>query len=137
MAYLNFDMLGSPNGLRVVYDGSATSRPSESTAISRLFGTALDSAGLTWELQAVGAGSDNWPMEQAGVPIGGLFSGADERKSADQASRFGGTADAPSDACYHLACDTVANIDPQLLGELARTAAWVVGSLASGEVALD
>jgi Zn-dependent M28 family amino/carboxypeptidase len=135
-AYLNFDMLGSPNGIRVVYDGAITSRPPESTTIGELFTTALAEAGLASELQAVGAASDNWPMEQAGIPIGGLFSGAGELKSAEQASLFGGTADIPADACYHLACDTIANVDPILLEQLARAAAWVVGALASGEVTL-
>ncbi|MEO5704049.1 MAG: M28 family peptidase, partial [Candidatus Limnocylindrales bacterium] len=94
-------------------------------------------AGLTWELQTVGAQSDQWGFEQAGIPIGGLFSGANELKTAGQASRFGGVADTPNDACFHLACDTDANIDPVLLEELARAAAWVIGQLASGEVALD
>ena len=59
-----------------------------------------------------------------------------EIKSAAQAQLFGGTGDAPADACFHLACDTTANIDRQLLGELARAAGWVVGALASGEVDL-
>lgn len=75
-------------------------------------------------------------LEQAGIPIGGLFSGANELKTAEQASLFGGTADSPADACYHLACDTTANVDPVLLEQLARAAAWVTGALASGEVSL-
>jgi Zn-dependent M28 family amino/carboxypeptidase len=91
-AYLNFDMLGSPNGIRVVYDGAMTSRPPESSVIGGLFTTALGAAGLTWELQTVGAASDHWPLEQAGIPIGGLFSGAGELKSAEQAALFGGSA---------------------------------------------
>jgi aminopeptidase Y len=135
-AYLNFDMLGSPNGIRTVYDGSVTSRPAESGAISRLFTTALDAAGLAWGLEAEGAVSDHYPLEQVGIPIGGLFSGANELKSADQATRFGGTAGVPMDDCYHLGCDTRANVDPVLLEQLARAAAWVTGALASGEVTL-
>lgn len=132
-AYLNFDMLGSPNGLRVVYDGSVTSRPPESTKIQGLFTGALEAAGLTWQTEAVGAASDHWPLEQAGIPIGGLFSGASEPKSPEQANLFGGTPGTAADPCYHLACDTVANVDPTLLEQLARAAAWVVGALAAGE----
>lgn len=136
-AYLNFDMVASPNGIRVVYDGSVTSRPDESGALTKLFTGALDAAGLTWELEEVGAVSDQYPLEGAAIPIGGLYSGANELKSADQARRFGGTADAPMDACYHLACDTRTNLDPVLLAELSRAAAWVTGALASGEVTLQ
>jgi Zn-dependent M28 family amino/carboxypeptidase len=135
-AYLNFDMVGSPNGLRVVYDGSATTRPTESAAITNLFKTALDAAGLPWELESIGAASDHFPLDQAGVPIGGLYSGANELKTAEQAGTFGGTADKPMDACYHLACDTRANVDPVLLEQLARAAAWVTGALASGDISL-
>jgi Zn-dependent M28 family amino/carboxypeptidase len=135
-AYLNFDMVGSPNGIRAVYDGTAASRPTESTAITHLFTTALDAAGLAWELEAIGGASDNYPLDQAGIPIGGLYSGSNEVKSAEQAATFGGTSGAPLDACYHLACDRRANIDPVLLEQLARAAAWVTGALASGDVGL-
>jgi Zn-dependent M28 family amino/carboxypeptidase len=135
-AYLNFDMLGSPNGVRVVYDAGVSSRPAEGAAITKLFTTELDALGLAWELEAEGAVSDHYPLEQAAIPIGGLFSGANELKSADDARQFGGTAGAPRDACYHLACDTKGNVDPVLLEQLARAAAWVTGALASGEIAL-
>ena len=136
VAYLNFDMLGSPNGIRQVYDGSVGTRPIAGAFIQSLFTVALDEAGLAWELVQVGAASDHFPFDQVGVPVGGLFSGASERKTPEQAARFGGIADAPNDPCYHLACDTAANIEPVLLEQLARAAAWVAGELASGEVAI-
>ena len=133
--YLNLDMLGSPNGGRFVYDGATTTRPAQSGVVSQLFVRALEEKGLVWQSVSVGS-SDNVPFDQFGVPTSGLFSGANEIKSAGQAELFGGTGDAPADACFHLACDTTANIDRQLLGELARAAGWVVGALASGEVDL-
>lgn len=135
-AYLNFDMIGSRNGVRAVYQEDGPPQPAAETAISALLADALALEGLAWEPMAVGAASDHYPLQQAGIPIGGLYSGSNEIKSAGQAATFGGTADAPLDACYHLACDTVANIDRELLGELARAAAWVFGRMASGEVAL-
>jgi Zn-dependent M28 family amino/carboxypeptidase len=135
-AYLNFDMLGSPNGIRQVYDAGASTRPLGSGLVQDLFTGALDAAGLSWELVAVGGASDHSPFDQLGVPVGGLFSGASERKTPEQAAVFGGTADAPNDPCYHLLCDTPSNIDPVLLEQLARVAAWVTGELASGEVAI-
>ncbi len=135
-AYLNFDMLGSPNGVRAVYDPAGTLRERESAVVARLFSGALEAEGRTWRPESVGGGSDQFPFDQAGIPVGGLFSGATELKTAEEATRFGGRAGQPDDACYHLACDTTANIDPVLLEQLARTAAWVVGRLASGEAAL-
>jgi len=136
-AYLNFDMLGSANGVREVYDGASSSRPAEGVVISGLFSRALDEAGLSWQAVPLGGSSDHFSFDQAGVPTGGLFSGANELKSEDQAALFGGTADAPEDACYHLACDTADRIDAKLLGELARAAAWTTGALLSGAVELS
>lgn len=136
-AYLNFDMVGSRNGVRVVYEEAAASKPTDEAAITALFEQALGLEGLAWEAQSIGAASDHYPIQQAGIPIGGLFSGANEVMSVEQAAVFGGTANAPQDACYHLACDTTANLDATWLGQLARAAAWVAGRLASGEVALS
>ncbi|HUQ44882.1 MAG TPA: M28 family peptidase, partial [Candidatus Limnocylindria bacterium] len=113
-----------------------TNTPTESGAIARLFEAAFDAETLPWQAESLGGSSDHFPFDQAGIPVGGLFSGANERKSAAQASLFGGTAETPEDACYHLACDSASNIDAALLEQMLRAAAWVTGSLASGEVAL-
>lgn len=135
-AYLNLDMLGSPNGVREIYSGAATTRPTESQAIAGLFASALDGAGLSSSVVEASSGSDHASFNNFGIPTGGLFSGANEIMTAEQAALFGGTAGAPEDPCYHLACDAVANLDPVLLEEMARAGAWVVGALASGEVTL-
>jgi hypothetical protein len=135
-AYLNFDMLGSSNGVREVYSGAQTTRPTESSAVAALFSSALDRAGLSWRFAEVGGGADHAPFNNFLIPTGGLFSGANGIKTPEQAGLFGGTAGGPHDPCYHLACDTPDNIDPVRLEELARAAAWVVGALASGEVTL-
>ena len=44
-----------------------------------------------------------------GIPAGGLFTGAEVPKTAEQVAIWGGTAGAQFDPCYHLACDTFAN----------------------------
>jgi len=136
-AYLNLDMLGSPNGVRLVYDGTVTSRPRQGMAIARLLSQALDAARLTWQTTYLGGSSDHASFDGAGIPIGGLFSGANETKTAAQAGLFGGTADAPADPCMHLPCDRVDTLDQTLLVELTRAGAWAVGRLASGEVDLS
>lgn len=135
-AYLNFDMLGSGNGVRAIYDGAGTARPSASVVIAGLFEAAFDSAGLTSETIELGGASDHAPFDSIGIPTGGLFSGASERKSVAQAELFGGQAGMPNDPCYHLGCDTFENLDPVLLEQMARAAAWVVGTLATGETQL-
>ena len=44
-----------------------------------------------------------------GIPSGGLFTGAEGIKTAEQTSIWGGTTGAQYDPCYHIACDTFAN----------------------------
>ena len=129
-------MLGSPNGVREIYDTSDVATADGRRGRRRsCCAEALTDAG-----PRVGGGghrrrrATTCPFDQVGIPIGGLFSGASEVKTEAQAGSFGGTAGAPEDACYHLACDTAANIDRALLEQLARAAAWTFGTLADGEV---
>ena len=53
--------------------------------------------------------SDYGPFIAAGIPAGGLFTGAEGVKTAEEAALWGGTAGQQYDPCYHLACDTFAN----------------------------
>jgi hypothetical protein len=128
IAYLNVDMIGSPNGIRGVYDEA--SAPPGSDGIRDLFTRDLDAQGLAWEGVDLASGSDHTPFAQAGIPTGGLFSGASELVTAAQAARYGREAGQPADACYHLACDDRANIDADLMLELARSLARVTAALA-------
>jgi Zn-dependent M28 family amino/carboxypeptidase len=129
VAYLNVDMLGSPNGFIGVYD-DAGAAPGSSEIRDR-FGADLEAAGLAWEPVDTGGGSDHRPFMVAGVPTGGLFSGAAGIISPEQAERYGTTAGQPPDPCYHLACDDLANVDQDRLEELARSLARVVVELAA------
>ncbi|HUP83969.1 MAG TPA: hypothetical protein VM284_07260 [Candidatus Limnocylindria bacterium] len=66
---------------------------------------------------------------QAGVPIGGVFSGLDLMSSSD-AALFGGTAGVPQDPCHHLACDTTGNVDLDNATVLGQAIANVLEGLA-------
>ncbi|MFC7590370.1 M28 family peptidase [Nonomuraea antimicrobica] len=55
--------------------------------------------------------SDYGPFIAVGIPSGGIFTGAEGIKTAEEAALFGGTAGVAYDPCYHQACDTIANID--------------------------
>jgi Zn-dependent M28 family amino/carboxypeptidase len=133
-AYLNFDMLASPNGARLIYDDAAAA--SGSDAIAGLFADYFKGAGLASARMDLSGASDHYFFEQARVPTGGLFAGANEVKNAAAAATFGGTAGEDYDSCYHRSCDRLDRINPQLLGELSRAAAFVIGKLADGEVDL-
>ena len=85
----------------------------------------------------LGSSSDHASFDAVGIPTGGIFSGATEVKSAAQAAAFGGTADEPLDPCYHLACDTVANVDTAFAAQVAMAALAVTLAIATGQLPLS
>jgi aminopeptidase S len=95
-AYVNLDMVGSPNPAEGVYsDGD----PEIERLLRRLVGRDA-------EEENAGGRSDHAPFQRAGIPVGGLFTGAGE----------------PHDPCYHRACDDIDNVDIPILVEMARAA---------------
>ncbi|MGH2428221.1 MAG: M20/M25/M40 family metallo-hydrolase [Candidatus Limnocylindria bacterium] len=127
MAYLNFDMIGSPNHVRFIYDDREAAAGSE--AITRLFSDYFDSAGLAWDTFDLSGKTDHAPFSRTGIPTGGLFSGGIELKTDAQAAAIGGTAGAPADPCNDRICDTTANVNDAALDEMADAAAHALATL--------
>ncbi len=92
---------------------------------------------LATEPTAFDGRSDYFAFIGAGIPAGGLFSGAEDIKTADQVVLYGGTAGVAFDPCYHQACDTVANIDPVLFEQMADAAAHATLIFAETESAVN
>jgi len=107
-AYLNLDMTGSLNGATLVYDEA--SAPAGSEEITSTYEAWLDARGEPHAPVDIGGSSDHFAFGQAGIPTGGLFSGAGDTGSASQPSASGSSGE-PPDACYHLACDDIDNVD--------------------------
>jgi Zn-dependent M28 family amino/carboxypeptidase len=139
-ANLNFDMLGSPNYVRFVYDGDGSDTPAAgppgSDAIEKIFTDYFTSQGLDSEPTAFDGRSDYGPFIAVGVPAGGLFSGAEGIKTVEEAEIYGGTAGQPYDACYHQACDTINNLNSKALFELGDAAAHATLVLAKSKTGL-
>jgi Zn-dependent M28 family amino/carboxypeptidase len=125
---LNLDMVGSRNFGRLVYSGDG--QPSGSLRIENAFRAYFAGHGVAVEEVSLGGGSDHAAFARAGIPVGGLFTGADELKSAELARRFGGEAGRSFDSCYHKACDTIANVDLGVLHQMADASAVVAVRLA-------
>ncbi|WP_121748601.1 M28 family metallopeptidase [Streptomyces sp. E2N166] len=120
--YLNFDMIGSPNPGYFVYDDDPT--------IEKTFKDYFAGLGISTEIETEGDGrSDHAPFKNAGVPVGGLFSGADYRKTSAQAAKWGGTVGQPFDRCYHSSCDTTANINDTALNRNSDAIAYAIWEL--------
>ncbi|MGH2655482.1 MAG: M20/M25/M40 family metallo-hydrolase [Actinomycetota bacterium] len=109
---LNFDMLGSPNFVRFVYDGDGSDTPLKgptgSANVEDVFLDYFASQGLETEPTAFDGRSDYGPFIAVGIPAGGLFSGAEGLKTAEQVADYGGIAGEQYDPCYHEDCDTFA-----------------------------
>lgn len=120
---LNFDMVGSPNSVNFVYDGDGdalgVSGPNGSGVVEDVFTDYFDSQDIPWEPTDFDGRSDYFGFIEAGIPAGGLFTGAEGIKSAEQAAIFGGIAGEPYDPCYHAACDTTNNINDDTLDLMA------------------
>ena len=54
------------------------------------------------------------------IPLGGLFTGAEGIKTAEEAALWGGQAGVAYDPCYHQACDTFANNNDDALDDERR-----------------
>ena len=126
-ANLNFDMLGSPNYVRFVYDGDGSnggpSGPPGSAQIEDVFTGFFEKKGLASEPTDFDGRSDYGPFIAAGIPAGGLFSGAEGVKTPEEAVTYGGTAGEAYDSCYHSGCDTITNLSTDALQELGDAAA--------------
>src|SRR5688572_1377328 len=132
---LNFDMIGSPNFVRFVYDGDNSSfpvgpgaalGPAGSGTIEQLFNDYFDSQGLAKAPTPFSGRSDYGPFIAVGIPAGGLFTGAEGIKTATEAAIYGGTAGQQYDPCYHLACDTFANNSDSALDQMSDAVAHAV-----------
>jgi aminopeptidase Y len=116
--YLNFDMLASPNGAIKIYDGRRSDGgppPPGSAQIERLFQAHFAAKAQPYGRTDLSDHSDHAPFRVAGIPVGGIFTGASDKKTAEEVKLFGGTAGRPYDSCYHRACDDLSNIDQRTL----------------------
>ena len=121
--YLNYDMVGSPNYIFMVYDADQSSFPPPagvpippgSPAIEDLFESYYTLVGEPYDDAQFSGRSDYQAFIEAGIPSGGLFTGAEQVKTAEQESIWGGTAGQQFDPCYHLACDDIDNVSLKAL----------------------
>lgn len=130
--YLNYDMIGSPNYVFFVYDGDdsdgvgAGAGPAGSAQIEDAFEAYFNLVGIPFKGTDLAGSSDYAPFMAAGVPIGGIFTGAGGIKTAEEAAIWGGTAGLAYDPCYHQACETYSNVNENALDVNSDAAAYTV-----------
>lgn len=140
--YLNFDMLGSPNAGYFTYDGDQSAPldeqgrprvPEGSAGIERTLATYLQDAGKTPRDTGFDGRSDYDGFTMAGVPAGGLFSGAEDKMNAEEAKLWGGQVDQPFDPNYHKNTDTLDHVNRDALQIHGGGVAFAVGLYAQDQ----
>ncbi|GIE30360.1 hypothetical protein Ait01nite_034050 [Actinoplanes italicus] len=124
-AYLNFDMIGSPNPGYFLY-GDDT----RGTAIAAALKAGFAAEGIQPESTDLNGRSDHASFMAAGIPTGGTATlSLAPSMSQAQAAKWDGEAGKPFDPCYHKACDGAANVDHDALdthADVAAHAAWAL-----------
>ena len=130
--YLNFDMIGSPNYIQMVYDSRPVKLrgpgavPPGSIAIEDLFESFYTLSDEPYDDAEFSGRSDYQAFINNGIAAGGLFTGAEVPKTAAQQAIWGGTTGAQYDPCYHAACDTFDNANLHALAINSDAVAFAV-----------
>ena len=138
--YLNFTMLGSPNAGFFTDDGdqsgppgtgvSAADVPEGSAGIERTLAGYLNLAGKRAADMPLDTRADYHPFMVAGVPIGGMTTGASQTKTTVQARLWGGQAGVPFDPNFQTPRDTMDTINRDALAVMGSGVGFAVGSYA-------
>jgi Zn-dependent M28 family amino/carboxypeptidase len=138
--YLNFDVLGSPNAGFFTDDGDQSGPPGSgiapqdvpegSAGIERTLAAYLNLAGKRAADMPLSTQTDYRPFLVAGVPIGGMTTGATQQKTNVQARLWGGKPGVAFDPNYHSPHDTIDNINREALAVMGSGVAFAVGSYA-------
>lgn len=140
-AYLNFDMIASPNFIYGIYDGDGSGfgleGPAGSAAIEGVFQKYFELRGESYVDSEISFRSDYAEFFVEDIPFGGLFTGAEVIKTEEEALIFGGQAGVAFDECYHSACDTIDNVDLRALEVNADAIAFVTSVFAHSTYLID
>lgn len=113
-AYLNFDMIASPNYAYMIYDGDGSAfnltGPAGSAEIEYLFEDFYKAAGKPFNATAFDGRSDYGPFLDVGIPSGGIFTGAEVPKTDEGQETWGGVEELAYDENYHQAGDDIFNL---------------------------
>ncbi|KAI1211620.1 Zn-dependent exopeptidase [Annulohypoxylon truncatum] len=130
--YLNFDMVASPNYVLGIYDGDGSafnvSGPPGSAEVESLFEDWYTAQELPFVASEFDGRSDYGPFLEAGVPSGGLDTGADGIKTEEEVTLFGGTAGIRYDPNYHTAADNMTNLNLEAFKATSKAIAHAVAT---------
>lgn len=119
--FMDYDMMASPNFVYEVYDSDNSENPNGSGEIRDLYLEFYRDQGYKGVLQPFDGRSDYVGFLELGIPASGFDTGAEQLKTDDEVSEFGGKAGIQYDPCYHESCDNLDNLSYE---------AWLVNTRA-------
>ncbi|MGU3501379.1 M28 family peptidase [Mycobacterium sp. C31M] len=139
-AYLDANMIGSPNPGFFTLDGdqsgqpnpaiAADSVPEGSAGIERTLAGYLNLDGVRPADMPLDSAGDYGPFLTAGIPVGGLTTGGNQQKTPVQARLWGGRAGAPFDPNAGGPRDGMDNVDHRALSITGPAIAFAIGTYA-------
>lgn len=107
--FMDYDMMASPNYEYQVYDANNEDHPNGSGTLKDLYIDWYVAHGLNYTLIEFDGRLDYVGFIEAGIPAGGIATGAEGVKTKEGVAKFGGVAGEWFDQCYHQACDDLLN----------------------------
>lgn len=108
-------MIASPNYVYALYDGDGSAfnvtGPPGSAEAEAFFADWFEEQGIPTKETDFDGRSDYGPFLDIGVAAGGIFTGAEELKTEEEAAIFGGEAGVAYDVNYHQAGDNYTNLN--------------------------
>lgn len=109
--FMDYDMLASPNFAYQIYNASNAANPTGSEELRNLYIDWYEAHDLNYTLIKFDGRSDYDGFIRAGIPAGGIATGAEGKKTKEEVEMFGGKAGEQYDQCYHELCDDVGNLN--------------------------
>ncbi|KAM0700447.1 hypothetical protein Q7P35_012168 [Cladosporium inversicolor] len=109
--FMDYDMMGSPNFAYQIYNATNDASPVGSEELRDLYVEWYKAHNLSYTFIPFDGRSDYDGFIRAGIPAGGIATGAEGIKTKEEAKQFGGKAGDWYDPCYHQLCDDVGNVN--------------------------
>lgn len=111
-AYLNYEVLASPNFAYQVYDNdNEDDSPLGTAEIVDVIADYFTAKGANYTVAPLDGTGDYNAFVKAGIPCSGVTTGGDGIKTPDEAALFGGIAGQAYDPCFHGLCDDITNLN--------------------------
>ena len=109
--FADYDMMASPDFAYQIYNATNAENPAGSEELRDLYVEWYKAHGLNYTFIPFDGRSDYDGFIRAGIPAGGIATGAEGIKTKKEAEMFGGKAGEWYDHCYHQLCDDVGNVN--------------------------